>query len=138
MNKTLTKALKLRTRRLLEEEKMGDSKPSQFLRRLRALADAAVSVDLLRMRWSGCPPQSVQAIIASQKDSKLDDVAELADAVMASIAPKASVIETSSRSANQDRYARLEAQISCAFLGSVLSEVQSDVDRGDVKDALIV
>ncbi|KAJ8937728.1 hypothetical protein NQ318_017119 [Aromia moschata] len=111
--KALTKALvnrlsvsqELKTRRLLEKEEMGDSKPSQFLRRLRALAGAAVSDDLLRTLWSGRLPQSVQAIIASQKDSKLDDVAELADAVMASIAPKASVFETSCR-ADEDRSAR--------------------------------
>ncbi|KAJ8957408.1 hypothetical protein NQ318_004888 [Aromia moschata] len=104
--KTLTKALELKTRRLLEKEEMGDSKPSQFLRRLRALAGAAVLDDLLRTLWSGRLPQSVQAIIASQKDSKLDDVEELADAVMASIAPKASVFETSSR-ADEDRYRML-------------------------------
>ncbi|KAJ8956442.1 hypothetical protein NQ318_010756 [Aromia moschata] len=98
--KAITKALvnrlsvsqELKTRRLLEKEEMGDSKPSQFLRRLRALAGAAVSDDLLRTLWSGRLPQSVQAIIASQKNSKLDDVAELADAVMASIAPKASLV----------------------------------------------
>ncbi|KAJ8940513.1 hypothetical protein NQ318_009606 [Aromia moschata] len=86
--KTLTKALvnrlsvyqELKTGRLLKKEEMGDSKPSQFLRRLRALTGAAVSDDLLRTLWSGRLPRSVQAIIVSQKDSKLDDVAELADA----------------------------------------------------------
>ncbi|KAJ8944791.1 hypothetical protein NQ318_003659 [Aromia moschata] len=96
--KTLTKALvkrlsvsqELKTKRLLEKEEMGDSKPSHFLRRLRPLAGAAVSDDLLRTLWSERLSQSVQAIITSQKNSKLDDVAELADAVMASLAPKAS------------------------------------------------
>ncbi|KAJ8941097.1 hypothetical protein NQ318_019102 [Aromia moschata] len=132
--KALTKALvnrlsvsqELKTRKLLEKLEMGDSKLSQFLRRLRALAGATVSDDLLRTLWSGRLPQSVQAIIASQKDSKLDDVAELADAVMASIAPKASVFETSSR-ADEDRYARLEAQISA--LTAEMSKVRSSFDR---------
>ncbi|KAJ8933267.1 hypothetical protein NQ318_003733 [Aromia moschata] len=111
--KALTKALvnrlsvsqELKTRRLLEKEEMGDSMPSQFLRRLR----------------------TVQVIIASQKDSKLDDVAELADAVTASIAPKASVFETSSR-ADEDRYARLEAQISA--LTAEMSKMRFSFDRG--------
>ncbi|KAJ8961357.1 hypothetical protein NQ318_014600 [Aromia moschata] len=137
--KTLTKALvnrlsvsqEQKTRRLLEKEEIGDSKPSQFLRRLRALAGAAVSDDLLRTLWSGRLPQSVQAIIASQKDSKL------ADAVMASIAPKASVFETSSR-ADEVRYARLEAQISA--LTAEMSKMRSSFDRGarEANDANVV
>ncbi|KAJ8956740.1 hypothetical protein NQ318_014096 [Aromia moschata] len=125
--KVLTKALELKTRRLLEREEMGDTKPSQFLRRLRALAGAAVSEDLLRTLWSGRLPQSVQAIIAPQKYSKLDDVAEHANAMMASIASKASVFETSSR-ADEDRYARLEAQISA--LTAELSKMRPSFDRG--------
>lgn len=56
-----------KTRQLLEKEEMCDSKPSQFLRRLRVLAGPSVSDDLLRTLWTGRLPQNIQAILATQK-----------------------------------------------------------------------
>ncbi|KAJ8946687.1 hypothetical protein NQ318_006944 [Aromia moschata] len=72
-------------------------------------------------------PATSNVIWCSGKHSKLDDVAEFADAVMASIAPKASVFDTSSR-ADEDKYARLEAQISA--LTAEMSNMLSSFDRG--------
>lgn len=98
-----------KTRRLLENEEMGDSKPSQLLRRLRVLAGLSVDDNLLRTLWTGRLPKNVQAILATQKQKPLDEVAELADAIMESIGPVASVCVA--ESANEDKYERLERQV---------------------------
>ncbi|XP_011263135.2 uncharacterized protein LOC105255519 [Camponotus floridanus] len=75
----LTDSQEQRIRQLLEKEELGDRKPSQFLRHLSTLAGTTVSDDLL---WTLClgrlPPQT-QAILATRKGDKLQDVAEQAD-----------------------------------------------------------
>lgn len=100
-----------KTRRLLEREEMGDSKPSQFLRRLRALAGASVSESLLRTLWTGRLPSNVQAILATQKNAALDDVAELADAVMETVMPGSALQEVARSTSKDDRFARIEQQL---------------------------
>lgn len=104
-----------KTPRLLEKEEMGDSKQSQFLRRLRVLAGPSVDDSLLRTLWTGRLPTSLQGILATHKQKDLDGVAELADAVMETISPPASVCETRDHSskdtATHDRCDRLERQV---------------------------
>ncbi|XP_063827223.1 uncharacterized protein LOC135076733 [Ostrinia nubilalis] len=70
-----------RMRQLLTHEELGDRKPSQFLRHLRALAGDSVGDEFLRSLWSSRLPTHIQAIIASQKDTMLDQVAILADQI---------------------------------------------------------
>lgn len=70
-----------KTKRLLENEEMGDRKPSQFLRCLQNLAGNAVPTNLVRSLWLGRLPSSLQAILATQANADLEIVAELADAV---------------------------------------------------------
>ncbi|XP_025836388.1 uncharacterized protein LOC112906452 [Agrilus planipennis] len=79
--KRLSSSQEERTRRLLEHEAIGDRKPSQFLRHLRDLGGSAVSESVVRTLWLGRLPSSLQAILATQKNSSLDQVADLADAV---------------------------------------------------------
>lgn len=76
-----------RIRQLLEREELGDRKPSQFLRHLRHLAGTAVPDTLLRSLWLGRLPNNVQAILATQQKAGLNEIAELADAVMNITAP---------------------------------------------------
>ncbi|XP_043263443.1 uncharacterized protein LOC122403776 [Colletes gigas] len=83
-----------KARRLLEHEEIGDRKPSQFLRHLRGLAGTSVSELLLRTLWLGRLPANVQAILATQKDTALDKVAELADAVTDTMSGRPVVAET--------------------------------------------
>lgn len=71
-----------KTRRLLEREEIGDRKPSQFLRHLQGLAGKTLSDDILRTLWIDRLPQNVQAILATQKSTPLDQVADLADAII--------------------------------------------------------
>lgn len=68
------------TRRLLESEEIGDRKPSQFLRHLRNLSGGTVDDSVLRTLWISRLPQSMQPIMATQKDVALDKAAEVADA----------------------------------------------------------
>ncbi|XP_018562602.1 uncharacterized protein LOC108904497 [Anoplophora glabripennis] len=100
-----------KTRRLLEREEIGDSKPSQFLRRLKALAASTVSDSLLRTLWIGRLLSSVQAILATQKNAALDDVAELADAVMEIVMPGTALQEVARSSPEDDRLNRIEQQL---------------------------
>ncbi|XP_076246276.1 uncharacterized protein LOC143186482 [Calliopsis andreniformis] len=84
-----------KARRLLEHEEIGDRKPSQFLRHLRGLAGTYVSEPLLRTLWLGRLPANVQAILATQKDTALDKVAELADAITDTLPGRKVIAEAS-------------------------------------------
>lgn len=79
--KRLSSSREQQVRQLLTHEELGDRKPSQFLRHLRTLAAEGVSDDFLRSLWSSRLPTHVQAIIASQSFSSLDEVADLADRI---------------------------------------------------------
>ncbi|XP_032690051.1 uncharacterized protein LOC116853207 [Odontomachus brunneus] len=70
-----------RIRQLLEHEEMGDRKLSQFLRNLRTLAGNAVPEQLLRTLWLGRLPTTMQAILATRTEDRLEDVAEQADRI---------------------------------------------------------
>ena len=70
-----------RVRQLLSHEELGDRKPSQFLRHLKTLAGADVPDDFLRSLWSSRLPAHIQAIIATQINSSLEIVAQLADKI---------------------------------------------------------
>lgn len=72
-------------RQLIEHEEMGDSTPSQFLRRLRSLAGNTVPEEFLRTLWMGRLPTTVQAIVTAQTDSPLDKLADLADRISEAI-----------------------------------------------------
>lgn len=77
----LTDSQKQRIRQILEREELGDRKPSQFLRHLSTLVGTTVSDDLLRTLWLERLPPQTQAILATRKSDKLQDVAELADRI---------------------------------------------------------
>lgn len=71
-------------RQLLQQEEMGDRRPSQYLRHLRNLAGNDVSTKLLRTIWVSHLPQQIQTIIVTtDESSSLDTIAELADKVFA-------------------------------------------------------
>lgn len=71
-----------RRTQLLNNEELGDRKPSQFLRHLRSLAGNDVGDDFLRSLWISRLPSYLQAIITTQDSCQLDDVAQLADKIM--------------------------------------------------------
>lgn len=72
-----------RVRQLISEEELGDRKPSQFLRHLRSLAGTTVVQDnLLRQLWLQRISSNVRAILATQSELPLDNLAELADKIV--------------------------------------------------------
>jgi len=70
-----------RVRQILMHEEMGDRRPTQFLLQLRTLAGPSVPFDILRNFWTNRLPPKIQAIIATQAQVSLDDVAQLADKI---------------------------------------------------------
>lgn len=80
-------------RQLLEREDIGDSTPSQFLRRLRTLANTAFSDDTLKAIWTSRLPQNIRGILATQAKSSLDDIATLADKVVETMNPQISAAD---------------------------------------------
>jgi len=70
-----------RVRQLLKHEETGDWRPTQFLQHLRTLAGPSVTSDFLRTLWTNTLPPNIQAIIATQAQVSLYDVAQLADKV---------------------------------------------------------
>ena len=96
--KRLSASREKRVKQLLMHEELGDRKPSQFLRHLQTLAGPAVPKDFLRTLWSSRLPHNIQTVIATQTDSSLEAVADLADKVH-EIAPSSpQVASTSSNS----------------------------------------
>jgi len=95
----LTDSQEQRIRQLLEQEELGDRKPSQFLRHLMTLAGTSVPGELIRTLWLGRLPAQMQAILATKIEDRLEEVAEQADwiheissrAVMAATVPKSTM-----------------------------------------------
>ena len=69
-----------RVRQLLSHEEMGDRKPSQFLRHLKALAPDVPDY-FLRTIWASRLPPHVQAILAGQTEGSMDSASQLADRI---------------------------------------------------------
>jgi len=70
-----------KTCKLLENVVMEDKKPSQYFRRLQALAGSAVPEDLLRTLWMRGLPEKLKPTMATQTGKTLPDMAEVADSV---------------------------------------------------------
>lgn len=66
---------------LLMHEELGDRRPSQLLRHMRHLAGKNIPDDFIRTIWSSRLPTSLQTVIASQPESTLEALADLADKV---------------------------------------------------------
>ncbi|XP_050665912.1 uncharacterized protein LOC126966079 [Leptidea sinapis] len=86
--KRLTTSRERKIKQLLMHEDLGDRKPSQFLRHLQSLAGKTIPEELIRTIWSSRLPNNLQTIVALQKDSALETVADLADHIH-DIAPPA-------------------------------------------------
>jgi hypothetical protein len=66
---------------LLLHEEMGYRRPTQFLRHLRTLAGPSVPSDFPLSLWTNRLPPNIQAIIVTQAQVALEDVAQLADKI---------------------------------------------------------
>jgi hypothetical protein len=70
-----------KTRQLLEMEAPGDRKPTEYLRHLKSLAGNSANDPILKSLWMSRLPHQTQAILASQPNAELDQLAILADAI---------------------------------------------------------
>ncbi|RZC34254.1 hypothetical protein BDFB_014899, partial [Asbolus verrucosus] len=100
-----------KTKRLLEQEEIGDRTPltpSQFLRHLKDLAGPTVPETLIRTLWTSRLPVQMQAILATQEKNKLDDVANLADKIQETQGPR---VATMAANNNDDVMTSLLKQV---------------------------
>ncbi|XP_043476883.1 uncharacterized protein LOC122507936 [Leptopilina heterotoma] len=127
------------TRRLLENEPLGDRKPTQFLRHLRNLAGNKFPEDVLQTLWLGRLPKHMQAMLAAHRDLPLDKRADIADSVADAYGSLCNVAEThtgasvtaSSAAANpfEARFAGLEQTLALVLQKFASLEV-NQVSRG--------
>lgn len=94
----LSSSSEQRIRQLINNEEIGDRKPSHFLRHLQSLAGPHVPDDFMKSLWSNRLPPHVQLILTSQPKSSLDDLAKLADAVMDIVQPQVQQVSAPSTS----------------------------------------
>lgn len=91
-----------RTKQLLEHKEIGDRKPSQFLRHLKALAGNTVPDSLIRTLWLERLPSQMQVILATRKGDQLEKVAEQADRIYEVNGEAVMVASTTSRSKTEE------------------------------------
>lgn len=89
-----------RIRQILANQQIGDRKPSQFLRQLKAKAGADFSIPVLTSIWKEALPLDVQMILAGNPNLDLDHMADMADKIM-SVAKPARAIAAVVESENQ-------------------------------------
>lgn len=99
----LSKPREEEVKQFLNNQEMGNRKPSQFLRDLQHLAGPNVPEEFIRTTWYNRLPQNIQPIIASHTDMAIDKLAELADKIVAISAPTPHVYEAKATNP-QDHY----------------------------------
>lgn len=94
-------------KQFLNNQEMGNRKPSQFMRHLQHLAGPQVPEEFIRTAWYNRLPLNIQPIIASHTDMPIEKLAELADKVIAVAAPSLQVFEatpSTSQCPNPNQY----------------------------------
>ncbi|XP_036144358.1 uncharacterized protein LOC118646148 [Monomorium pharaonis] len=124
----LTDSQDNRMRQLLEREEIGDRKPSQFLRYLKALAEATVSSELLRTLWLGRLLHPMQAILATRTTDELDEVAEQADRIH-ELGQKAVVLATSTAPREERRRESQKGETELEALRKEVAALTTQVSR---------
>ncbi|XP_014289861.1 uncharacterized protein [Halyomorpha halys] len=70
-----------RITKLLEEQRLGDQRPSQFLREMQLLAEGKVPADTLNTLWLRGLPQGMQANLATRDHTDSTKLAHIADKI---------------------------------------------------------
>ncbi|XP_064483087.1 uncharacterized protein LOC135395930 [Ornithodoros turicata] len=120
-----------RLQRLLSTEELGDDKPSQLLRRLKALlADKASSFDeeCLRELFLQRLPRSARSLLTVSQTTSLTELAALADQLTEDMSPSVAAVHSShTHHAQPDLDSRLQALEKS--LESLRLELRSDRSR---------
>jgi hypothetical protein len=128
--KRLSDSREKEIKNLLLHEELGDRKPSQFLRHLQHIAGPQVPEDFLKTMWTSRLPFNIQGAIATQPQSTLDSLAELADRVW-DISPGTPQVASTSNNAENSAIERMAHQISelTRRMEVLTTEVQSSRSR---------
>jgi hypothetical protein len=81
MIRTLADSDRVRVKKLVENEEMGDRKPSQFYRDLKSLASPSTPDDFLLSLWRARLPASIRQVLAAVDDSDLERLLRQADRI---------------------------------------------------------
>lgn len=117
-----------KTKKLIEDEAIGDQRPSQFMRRLRNLGGSSVTEDLIKTLWISRLPALVQAILAAHKNLNLDTLAELADSIFDSTKLQPTQINQINTSSNKQD-AENPLILTLAQLNLQISAIQQDLQE---------
>ncbi|KAK2578743.1 hypothetical protein KPH14_012269 [Odynerus spinipes] len=83
-------------RRLLGTHELGDEKPSNFLQRLRNLADGQVSDEVLRAIFMEQMPENIRGILAISEVKEMERLAAQADKILEMARPVISSVQSTS------------------------------------------
>jgi len=123
-----------RLRDLLHSAELGDRTPSDFLRHLRTLADSTPATEpLIRQLWMQRMPPHVQAILQTQAQIALDDIAQVADRILA-VQPTASPASVLALTAPAVYAARLNAPTPSAALPAAAAPVAAINPHNDLSE----
>ncbi|CAF4890899.1 unnamed protein product [Pieris macdunnoughi] len=79
---------------LLMQEELRDRRPSAFLRQLQHLAGPSIPDDFIKTVWTRRLPGNIKIVVASQPESSLSALADLADNVQDLVPPAPQVAAT--------------------------------------------
>lgn len=108
-------------RRLLEQEEMGDRKPTQYLRHLRKLGGTSFQEDAYKSIFLSRIPQTARAILAAHNDLTLDQLAAIADNIVDTLQPVSSRPQVAETSTLNPGIPSLEALLNLKFAQFSLS-----------------
>lgn len=109
--KRLSVSQEAKLKQLLNDEVLGDRKPSEFLRHLQKLAGPAVPEDFMRTLWTGRLPTHIQTAVASQRKLSLEESAELADCIHDIVQGTPQVASTSNDNVDPNNMAKQIAEL---------------------------
>ncbi|XP_015118987.1 uncharacterized protein LOC107042454 [Diachasma alloeum] len=95
IRKRFTDSADKQLEKALSQLTLGNQKPSQLLRKMRALVAGRASEDILRVRWLSLLPLDVQRILKATRFTTLSDFTPVADELM-EVSSTASVMAASS------------------------------------------
>jgi len=115
-----------KTRKLLENVVMEDEKPSQYLRRLQALAGSAMPTDLLRTLWMRGLPDKLKPTMATQTGKTLPDMAEVADSVFSLLPTRHTIHEATVDASLHTQMQQLTKELSAlkTQMAAMMNQVQ--------------
>ncbi|XP_049313823.1 uncharacterized protein LOC125778731 [Bactrocera dorsalis] len=114
-----------RVKKLLQEQELGDMRPSQLLREMRSLAGSEINDNILKSIWMSRLPSNMRLII-SISNEPLDKVALLADKICeVSDTPHVHVVETPDTAARSQ--SSIEQQL--AEITKEIASIKANINR---------